>query len=72
MFAPMGLTCCPPHGLTTVMLRFVSPMGHTLRPLHGGDSQQNVPYPTSTHGPWQWINKGIERHSLYGVAYSVR
>jgi len=50
MFAPMGLTCCPPHGLTTVILRFVSPMGHTLRPPHGGDSQQSVPYPTST--PW--------------------
>jgi len=36
MFAPMGLTCCPPHGLTTAMLRFVSPTGHTLRPPHGG------------------------------------
>ena len=33
-----------------MMLRFVSPMGHTLRPPHGGEAQQNVHYATST--PW--------------------
>jgi len=32
------------------MLRFVSPKGHTLRPPHGGEAQQNVHYGTST--PW--------------------